>query len=372
MQIHDLSLMNFRNYERLDFRPSKGLNVLFGMNAQGKSAILEAVYMIATSKSHRTSRDLDLIRIGENLARVCAEVERSARNDVSLEVLLSRAEKKTVKINTVKHERIGDLVGQLNAVIFSSADIDMVRGEPSLRRRFLNLEVSQVSPQYVYALGRYKRVLNQRNNLLREIKLGGGSAEGLEVWDGQLAAYGATVMKRRAEFVDFLSQAAARIYGFLTDGSEELSIAYKPSAQVDLSASEAEIAEALGRILSTRREVDLPRATTTVGPHRDDISISIAGLAAREFASQGQQRTAAVALKLAEIDLMEDAVGESPVVLLDDVTAELDELRRARVLEMTVGRCQTLVTTTHLAELSKGALDAAVVFEVRAGTVNQR
>ncbi len=148
MNIGLLSLTNFRNYEKVEFRPSEGLNVLFGLNAQGKSALLEAVYLLATSKSHRTSKDMDLIRLGETTARVYAEVNRRASNDITLEVILDRAEKKIIKINTVRHPKIGDIAGQLNAVIFSSADIDMVRGEPSLRRRFLNLEIAQISPRY--------------------------------------------------------------------------------------------------------------------------------------------------------------------------------------------------------------------------------
>jgi DNA replication and repair protein RecF len=151
MYIQSVSLTNFRNYEHLDFEPSEGLNILVGPNAQGKSAILEAIYVLATSKSHRTSRDMDLIKVGESLARTCAHVIRTERNDATLEIILSRQEKKTVRINKVKHPKVGDIVGQLNAVIFSNSDIDMVRGEPSLRRRFLNLEISQISPQYIYS-----------------------------------------------------------------------------------------------------------------------------------------------------------------------------------------------------------------------------
>ena len=369
MYISTLSLVNFRNYEKLEFHPLSGLNVLVGLNAQGKSAILEAIYLLAVSKSHRTSRDLDMIRLGENLARVCAEVNRSETNDVELEIILSRTDKKTVKINSVKHEKIGDIVGQLNTVIFSNSDIDMVRGEPSRRRRFLNLEVSQVSPQYIYALGRYKRVLDQRNNLLREIKMGNGRASDLGVWDSQLALYGATVILRRAKFVDFLSKAAKNIYAMLTDESEELGVDYKPNVDIGESSTEEEIAELFTKAISNRRELDLARGTTSTGPHRDDLTLSINNLPAREYASQGQQRTAAIALKLAEIDLMEEANGESPVVLLDDVMAELDEKRRAKIFELTCDRCQTFITTTHLSELEDGLVSCATIFEVQSGKV---
>lgn len=342
-----------------------------GRNAQGKSAVLEAIYLLATSKSHRTSRDMDMIKLGEGSSRVVAEVGRLVRNDVSVEVDLSKLDKKTVKINTVKHPKIGDVVGQLNAVIFSDCDIEMVRSEPSCRRRFLNLEISQISPQYVYALGRYKRVLEQRNNLLREIKAGQASVAGLDVWDGQLATYGATVTAKRAEFVKFLASAAAEIYAVLTDQSEQLAVSYKPNLDIADNASEEEIVKEHAQVLVGKRDLDIGRATTSSGPHRDDIAIAVNQLAAREFASQGQQRTAAIALKLAEIRLIREAAGESPVVLLDDVMAELDETRRRRILDSTEG-CQTIITTTHISDVNPTVIENAAVFDVEAGKVTRR
>lgn len=372
MHIERICLTDFRNYERLDFEPVDGLNILVGPNGQGKSAILEAVYVLATSKSHRTSRDMDLIRLGRVSTRACAEVIRDTNNDVVVELILSRAEKKIVKLNTVRHPKIGDIMGQLNAVIFSNSDIDMVRGEPSLRRRFLNLEISQISPQYIYALGRYKRVLEQRNNLLREMKTSGGTASSLEMWDNQLAAYGATVIARRAKFIEFISGVAAKLYASLTDEAEELGVSYKPNVKVEGIESEHEIQTEFSRQLVSRRELDISRGTTTVGPHRDDIILMVDGIAAREYASQGQQRTVAIALKLAEIEIMEESAGESPVVLLDDVMAELDDVRRARILDVTRDRCQTFITTTTLEHLGKNAADAGRVYEVRSGKVTPK
>lgn len=369
MYINTLSLTNFRNYENLTLKPDKELNVLVGMNAQGKSAVLEAIYLLATSKSHRTSRDMDLIRFGDNVAWVCAEVVRSERNDVVLEIALSRTETKSVKINKAKHPKIGDIVGQLNAVIFSNSDIEMVRGEPSGRRRFLNLEISQVSPQYIYALGRYKRVLNQRNNLLKEIKTSKVQSFDIDAWDSQLVEYGAAIASRRAKFVNFLAESASRIYSSLTGNSEELKVTYKPNIDAGLQGTENEIKDKFAKVLITRRQLDIMRGTTTSGPHRDDISLSVNGMAAREFASQGQQRSIAIALKLAEIDLMTQTIGENPVVLLDDVMAELDDARRARVLEITMDRCQTFITTTSLDEIDKSAADRAKAFSVRSGKV---
>lgn len=315
---------------------------------------------------------MDMIRLGDPLARVWVEVKRSARNDVSVEIDLSRSEKKILKINDVRHAKVSDVVGQFNAVIFSDSDIDMVRGEPSRRRRFLNLEISQVRPQYVYALGRYKRVLDQRNNLLREIKAGMASASALDVWDEQLLAYGATVIALRKEFGAFLSVAAANIYSTLTEQTEEMQIAYKPNVDVEPDAAERDIAGRFSEALKAKRELDLSRATTHTGPHRDDLAIMIQKLPAREFASQGQQRTAAIAIKLAEIDLMEQAAGEPPVVLLDDIMAELDERRRSRVFDATQGRCQTIITTTHASDLGKEMLGQAAVFEVESAKVTRQ
>jgi len=372
MYIESISLSNFRNYENLQFEPSSGVNVLYGLNAQGKSAILEAMYLLATSKSHRTSKDLELIKIGNDVTRVQVDVKRSARNDVSLEMALSKTEKKTVRIDKSKQQKIGDLVGQLNAVIFSSMDIDMVRGEPSLRRRFLNLEISQISPHYIYALGRYKRVLDQRNNMLREVKIAGSGSDSLDVWDNQMASYGATVIARRGKFINFLSDSAARVYALLTDDGETLKVAYKPSLDVNIDASEEEIATKFNESLLARREYDIMRGTTGVGPHRDDITLSIDGLHVREYGSQGQQRSVAVALKLAEIDLMKESIDESPVVLLDDVMAELDEIRRARVFDIAMGGCQTFITTTHLDEMDERVSGTATVFRVDNGTVTRK
>lgn len=367
MYIKTIGLTNFRNYISLEFEPFGGLNILVGPNAQGKSAILEAIYLLATSKSHRTSRDMDLIRVGENLARVCAEVVRSEQNDVLLEVILSKQEKKSVRINRVKHPKVGDLVGQLNAVIFSNSDIDMVRGEPSLRRRFLNLEISQISPQYIYALGRYKRVLDQRNNLLKEINKGHAKPSDLDVWDSQLAQYGAVITLRRAKFVDYLARSASSIYALLTQNNESFNISYKPSIEVSAFDEEPEIIARFAGILAAKRDYDILRSTTTAGPHRDDLVLIINGMAAREFASQGQQRSAAIAMKLAEIELMRESAEESPVVLLDDIMAELDETRRASILDITAGKCQTFITTTSLDDIFTA--HKANIFEVRSGSV---
>lgn len=310
-----------------------------------------------------------MVRIGADFARAGVGVSRSGRNDVTLELILSRNEDKIVKVDGVKHPRIGELVGEMNAVIFSTADIDMVKGEPERRRRFLNLEIAQVSPQYVYLLGRYKRCLEQRNKLLKEISTRQRKANELDTWDAQLAEYGSALMSKRADFVSSLASAARDVYSSLTHGDETLVVNYDANVDCEDSDAEANVRSAFAERLIARRDTDIARGTTSVGPHRDDVGITINDLSARSFGSQGQQRTAAIALKLSEIGIMEERVGEAPVVLLDDVLAELDESRRAQVLELTAGRCQTILTTAHPEEVRPELRDSADLFFVNAGGV---
>lgn len=347
------------------------MNVLIGKNGQGKSAILEAMYLLATSKSHRTSKDSDLIRIGSDWAKVSAEIDREEREEVLLDMTLSRCEKKAVRVNKVKHGKIGDIVGQLNSVIFSSADLEMIKSDPSHRRRFMNLEISQVSPQYVYAYGRYKRVLEQRNNVLRESRHGAVNTKALDVWDDQLASYGSIMIERRKLFVSRISEIAEPIYNRLTGGRECLDIGYRPSVKIDGSGTLHEIRELFDSEIKNARENDLLRKTSTKGPHRDDLCFRVNGLDVRVYGSQGQQRSVALAVKLAEIGLLDEMVGEPPVALLDDVTAELDEERRMQVFDLTLGKCQTFVTTTSPNDLPAEVIEKSEVFRVISGTVNK-
>lgn len=371
MRITKLRLTNFRNYADESLEPEAGMNVFIGPNGQGKSALLEAIYLLATSKSHRTTKDSDLIKIGQDWARISGEVDREERGEVILEVTLARNEKKRIRINRVKHEKVGDIVGQLNAVIFSAVDIEMVKGDPSHRRRFMNLEISQVSPQYVYAFGRYKRVLEQRNSVLKESKFGRSSGQALDVWDEQLVSYGAMMIEKRLVFLRRLSEIAEPIYNQLAGGTENLEIKYEPNVRVKEPKSLDEIRSLFAIDLRNSREHDLARGTTHKGPHRDDISFRVNAMEVRAFGSQGQQRSTALAVKLAEIGLVEEMVGESPVALLDDVGAELDEQRRAQVFDFVIGRCQTLVTATSLKELPAEVVAESRVFTVAAGTVQK-
>ena len=372
MHITLLQLNNFRNYLTLQFAPQNTLNVLVGKNAQGKSAVLEAIYFLATSKSHRTSRDQDMICIGHDYLRVEAAVSRVQQNDFPIEIAMDRANHKSAKINGSKHPRVTDVLGQLNVVIFNSQDIEMVRGEPLSRRRFMNLDISQSNPRYAYALSGYKKVLMHRNNLLKEIKNGNSSSNELLVWNSQLSGFGASVITRRRSFLDELGRYASGVYSELTGGSEEFTIRYHPNPDSAGDLNEQQIADLILEKLKSRTELDIIRGTTTCGPQRDDFTIKIANLNARDFASQGQQRSAAIAIRIAQMRVFEEITGETPVILLDDVLAELDSDRRRALTSMLSGKCQTLITTTNTEEIPQEILAEATVFSVSSGVITQR
>jgi len=372
MLIKKLWLANFRNYENQEFSPAKGSSILLGANAQVKTGLLEAIYLIATSKSHRTSKDSDLIRLGQGFCRVTAEVEREERSDVLLEVTIRRGEKKMVRINRTKRARIADLVGQLNAVIFSGYDIEMVKGDPSARRRFLNLEISQISPQYIYTYGRYKRVLDQRNGLLKAYKNRQVNLEELSALDEQLITYGAALMERRMQFTRRLSELAGAIYSEITESRESLSVEYEPSFEIGEAAGIEQIRETFERTVQSARNQELARGVTLWGPQRDDICFRVNGVDARSFGSEGQQRTAALSAKLAEVSLVEETTGEAPVVLLDDAPCELDEHRRAHIFDFTFGRCQTIMTATDLTVLPAKIVEGSAIYDVVSGEVRPR
>jgi DNA replication and repair protein RecF len=368
MILRHLSLQQYRNYTTLHREFSPSLNVLVGSNAQGKTNLLEAVYLLATSKSMRGNRDVELIRWDQPAAVVTGQVLREKANDIDLEVALSRAEKKSLVVNTVRVTRAMDFIGQLKAVSFSVADLEVVRGEPSRRRRFLDLEISQLSPSYCHALAYYRKILEQRNRLFklmrdRSIRL--TSEESLTAWTDQLISYGSRLVERRRQFLTKLQEFAHPIHGLLTDGREHLTLVYHPPFKggEDLEG----IQEAFRQALSEVRQEELRRQMSLIGPHRDDITFLVNGRDIRTYGSQGQQRTVALSVKLAEVELMRDLSGESPVCLLDDVFSELDSRRRAHIFDVTLGSCQTFLSTTDADLLPQAIRDQGTVFEVSDG-----
>ncbi len=347
MLVKKLTLENFRNYEGEVFCFTEGLNVLTGKNAQGKTNCAEAVFYLCTGSSLRIRHDRQLIRTGAEYARVTAEAE-SRFGAFTLGACV-RENKRELFLNGNRVLRAVDFLGNMRSVFFSPGELRLIQDGPDERRRFLNLSLSQTSRDYCSALLRYQRILEQRNNLLKE-RDGAVILETLPVWDEQFAHYAAKLVYRRREYLKELSVLAADCHAFLTDGAERLSI----SPEKGYSGEEGDIAERLKRELAGSYERDIRLGFTSVGPHRDDIRITIDGQDARGFSSQGQARTAALSMKLAEVEIFTRLSGEPPVLILDDVMSELDLPRRKKLLGR-VGGVQCILTCTHAPRVLYGA-----------------
>ena len=339
MQIKKLFLQNFRNYERENFTFSDGLNVLFGKNAQGKTNCAEAVFYLCTGASLRIRHDKQLVKMGAEHAYIQAEAE-NRYGKVTIEASVYE-NKREIKINGSKITKNADLMGHINSVFFSPGELRLIQDGPDERRRFMNISISQTSPSYYTALLRYNKILDQRNALLKnpDVSL---VLDTLPVWDEQLCKYASVIVKKRAEFLQKLTPYAQELHAFLTDGAEELTV--RPDKNYE--GEEEEIAKTLMRKLVNNYQKDLRLGFTTIGPHRDDLEVFISGMDAKAYASQGQTRTVALALKLAEVQIFKDLSGEYPILVLDDVMSELDLPRRKKLLKRVEG-IQTILTCTH-------------------------
>ncbi|HLN61906.1 MAG TPA: DNA replication/repair protein RecF [Symbiobacteriaceae bacterium] len=369
MYLASLMLSKFRNYQELQLDFSPGLNVIYGDNAQGKTNLLEAVYVLATGKSHRTSRDQELILEGADALTARAMVVRKT-GDMSLELTLGHETRKQVKINGVAEKKIAHLVGNVAAVLFSPDDLQLLKGSPSGRRRFLDIELSQISQTYLHHLMSYNRTMTQRNTLLKQDTVDQAL---LSIYDEQLLASGAQLVVRRAQAVQRLSKIASQYHGMLAEGKEELRLEYQSQgAEPDQTPGVAEVTERLYSQLQQRRREEIRRQVTLVGPHRDDIGFWINDRDAKLYGSQGQQRTAVLALKMAELQFMAEEIGEYPVLLLDDVASELDPTRRHYLFSAVREGIQTFVTCTDLDDLMVRSWHIEHrLFRVRTGTVER-
>ncbi len=347
MQIKKLFLQNFRNYENEVFEFSDGLNVLFGKNAQGKTNCAEAVFYLCTGTSLRIRHDKQLIKIGAENAKITAEAE-NRYGKVVIEATIYE-NKREIRVNGAKIGKNADLMGHINSVFFSPGELRLIQDGPDERRRFMNISISQTSSAYYTALLRYNKILDQRNTLLKE-RDAGLVLDTLPVWDEQLCKYAGIIVKKRAEFLEKLSPFAKEYHAFLTDGAEELEL--KPDRRYE--GDETEISAQILRRLENNYEKDLRLGFTTVGPHRDDIVVNVNGIDAKAYASQGQMRTCALALKLAEVRIFKELSGEYPILVLDDVMSELD-LRRRKKLLACIADVQTILTCTHTERVLYGA-----------------
>ncbi len=374
MYLQTLHLRQFRNYQdtRVDFLAPK--TILVGNNAQGKSNLLEGVELLATLRSHRMARDRDLVREEELIGQISATIERkTGTSDLSL--TLRRNGRRTVALNGESLRRQLDFLGVLNAVQFSSLDLELVRGGPEQRRNWLDTLLIQLEPVYAYILQQYNQVLRQRNAFLKREQGRAGSRDELgpelAVWDVQLATTGTRVIRRRSRAIERLAPIAQAWHASISGSTEILQVRYAPNVPLEQDHPE-EVQRAFLEKIEQRAVAEQHQGTTLVGPHRDEVELTINQTPARLYGSQGQQRTLVLALKLAELKLIEEVVGEPPLLLLDDVLAELDPNRQNQLLDGIQDRFQTLITTTHLGSFDFQWLKASQILLVQAGQISSQ
>ncbi len=359
MIIESIELQDYRNYNHLVLELSSGTNILYGKNAQGKTNILEAMYICSSARSHRGSRDRELIRFGESEAHIKMMLRK---NDipVRIDIHLRKNRSKGIALNGVPIKRASELFGVVNEVFFSPEDLNIIKNGPSERRRFADMELCQINPYYVHSLSAYNRSLQQRNRLLKDIPFHPEYEDMLDVWDMQLVKNGREIIRYRQAFIDRLNPIISRIHRNLTAGEEDIRLIYDPQT----SAEELEAAVRSGR------EADERQRTTLTGPHRDDIGFFTGEEDLRKYGSQGQQRTAALSLKLAEIELVRQTIKDTPILLLDDVLSELDADRQTALISA-LNEIQTVITCTGVEDFLGRALSVDSIFKVVQGTVTR-
>lgn len=357
MIIKSLELNHFRNYEELNLFFDAGTNILYGDNAQGKTNILESIYLSATTKSHKGSKDKDIIQFGHDEAHIRTIIEKNLCEQ-RIDMHLRSSKTKGIAIDGMKIKKAAELLGILNVVFFSPEDLSIIKNGPAERRRFIDMELCQLDSFYLYNLNHYNKIVNQRNSLLKDLYLNPGLKDTLSIWDSQLLSYGSKIIERRKLFIEQLNEIIFEIHKQLSGGKEELHIYYEPNVEIDDYEKK----------MRFRQEVDIKLKQTTVGPHRDDFSFMADGIDIRKFGSQGQQRTAALSLKLSEIELVKKITNDTPILLLDDVLSELDSNRQNYLLNY-IKDIQTIITCTGLDEFVNNRFTINKVFNIVNGTV---
>lgn len=360
MIIKSIELQNFRNYEDLNISFDEGTNIFYGDNAQGKTNILEAAYLSGTTKSHKCSKDKEMIRFGEQEAHIRTIVVKKEK-EYQIDMHLKNNRSKGIAINKVPIKKASELFGILNMVFFSPEDLNIIKNGPAERRRFLDSELCQLDKIYLSDLTTYNKILNQRNKLLKDMVYRLDLKDTLPVWDMQLVETGRKIIRRRKQFVDELNEIVHDIHYRISGEKENLLLQYEPSIEDIFFEDE----------LSRVKERDMRQCMTSVGPHRDDLLFSIGEVDIRKFGSQGQQRTSALSLKLSEIELVKRSIHDTPVLLLDDVLSELDSNRQNYLLN-SIHDTQTLITCTGLDEFVKNRFQINKIFKVVQGTVEER
>lgn len=368
MIIQSLELSNFRNYSFLNMEFDKGTNILYGDNAQGKTNILEAIYVSATTKSHKSSKDKDIVNFKEEESHIRTYLEKEGIQ-TRVDMHLRKNKSKGIAIDGVKIKKAAELLGILNVIFFSPEDLSIIKNGPGERRRFVDMELCQLDNFYLYNLNHYNKIVNQRNKLLKDLYLNPSLKETLNIWDMQLVSFGSKIIERRLKFISQLNEIIGEIHNSLSGGRESLRIQYEPEVAI----------EEYEQKLFANQERDIKLKMTTVGPHRDDFSFLVSKLDEngqqidetidiRKFGSQGQQRTAALSLKLSEIELVKRITKDTPVLLLDDVLSELDSNRQNYLLN-SIGDIQTIITCTGLDEFINNRFKINRIYKVSNGSV---
>ncbi len=359
MIIKSLELMNFRNYDFLDLKFSEGTNILYGDNAQGKTNVLEAIYLSATTKSHKGSKDRDIVNFNAEEAHIRTYLEKEGI-EYKVDMHLRKSKSKGIAVDGQKLKKAADLLGLLNVVFFSPEDLSIIKNGPAERRRFVDMELCQLDNFYLYNLNHYNKIVNQRNKLLKDMYFNPQLRDTLNIWDSQLVSFGSKIIERRRIFIDQLNEIIYEIHKKLSGDKEELVIKYEPDVEI----------ENFENVMRASQEKDMKLKQTCVGPHRDDLSFMVGDIDIRKFGSQGQQRTAALSLKLSEIELVKKITKDTPVLLLDDVLSELDSNRQNYLLN-SIGDIQTIITCTGLDEFVNNRFEIDKVFRVVEGTIQE-
>lgn len=364
MNLNNLKIINFRNYEELYLNFNDKINLFIGRNGQGKTNIIEAIYLLSIGKSFRTNKDKEMIKFNKDSGYIGGSFLKESRNNL-IEIGLSKNNKKGIKINKVYIEKISQLLGNLNIVIFSPEDLRLVKEGPKERRNFIDREISQIIPKYYSFITNYNKILLQRNKLLKEVNIDDNL---LDVYDENLVNYGSYIYIYRREFIEKIKSISKDIHYKLTDEIEALDIVYKNQIEIKFDNSLDEIREKFSIKLKNNRKNDKEMRITKIGPHKDDIDIYINKLNVKLYGSQGQQRTASISLKLSEIELINKEVGEYPILLLDDIFSELDE-NRQKLLVNNLNQVQMFITTAEHSHRNIFQNKSVTVFNIEQGNV---
>jgi DNA replication and repair protein RecF len=370
MYIEKLALNNYRNYEELFVEFENKVNVILGENAQGKTNVMESIYVLAMAKSHRTSNDKELIRWDQEYAKIEGRVQKQ-HGSLPMQLIISKKGKKA-KCNHIEQQRLSQYVGNLNVVMFAPEDLNIVKGSPQVRRRFIDMEIGQVSPIYLHDMSQYQKILQQRNHYLKMMQIKKQNDQTmLEILTEQFIQMAVKIVAKRFEFLRLLENWAKPIHQGISRGLETLEITYKPSVDVLEDQDMSKMVESFEEKFTKVRAREIERGTTLFGPHRDDLLFYVNGRDVQTFGSQGQQRTTALSVKLAEIELIHSEIGEYPILLLDDVLSELDDFRQSHLLNTIQGKVQTFVTTTSVEGIDHQTLKEASTYIVEAGVIRK-